>query len=220
MTTRNVGRAMSTFGLVSAARPTSAGGQVNMLSERYTGEDLSRYLLSKEQWRPFPTIDEREPWEAVPGHVQRGLVEAAEDVTSSDWPVITAADYMVPIPKTTSAAPMARDGVWLSELGVPLPGAGGRQMDSGGRGAAERRGDRAVERGAGLRPAIQWASEVTPLGCSDGASHSHGGSRPRSLATVARSLWASARFGPATDAAGNGDSTRDATSRSAEGDPG
>jgi len=65
-----------------------------MLSERSTRKDLSHHLLSKEQWHPFPTIDEREPWGGVPDHVRHDLLDAAEGVMSSDWPVITAADYL------------------------------------------------------------------------------------------------------------------------------
>jgi hypothetical protein len=37
-------------------------GQQNLLSGKYSKEELSRILISKDQWAPFPKINDRTGW--------------------------------------------------------------------------------------------------------------------------------------------------------------
>jgi hypothetical protein len=69
-------------------------GGMAMLSGRISKEELSSSLLSKEEWHPYPTIAEREPWQNLPADTRRDFIDKAEDILNSEWPVITAALYM------------------------------------------------------------------------------------------------------------------------------
>ncbi|MZQ86770.1 heparinase [Paenibacillus sp. 5J-6] len=65
-----------------------------MLADRYDAEFVRRNLLSKENYKPFPTCEERTEWLDVPQNVQRFWIEKAERKLNYSWPTITATQYM------------------------------------------------------------------------------------------------------------------------------
>lgn len=44
-------------------------------------------------WRPYPTVAERAPWEAVPSERATPILEAAEAIAGAPWPVLPATLY-------------------------------------------------------------------------------------------------------------------------------
>jgi hypothetical protein len=70
----------------------SAGAQAprNLLAGRITEPQLAAMLVPRERWHPFPTIDERERWTAVPESIRQAYVQAAERELGGDWSGIPA----------------------------------------------------------------------------------------------------------------------------------
>jgi hypothetical protein len=70
----------------------SAGAQAprNLLAGRITEPQLAAMLVPRERWHPFPTIDERERWTAVPESIRQAHVQAAERELGGDWSGIPA----------------------------------------------------------------------------------------------------------------------------------
>ena len=65
-----------------------------MLSERFDGERLSEVLIPREQWRPFPTAQERGPWEAIVESVRGAHVRRGELALEAKWPVLPATLFL------------------------------------------------------------------------------------------------------------------------------
>lgn len=51
---------------------------------------LSASLLPVEAWKPFPKIEDRAGWAALPADVRAALVERADAALHGDWPQLTA----------------------------------------------------------------------------------------------------------------------------------
>ncbi|MFD1677825.1 heparinase II/III domain-containing protein [Alicyclobacillus fodiniaquatilis] len=65
-----------------------------MLSEHYANEHLGKLLLSQKEYRPFPSIDERQMWEQIPQHVKDYWLQKGLSKLNHAWPTITATQYM------------------------------------------------------------------------------------------------------------------------------
>jgi hypothetical protein len=65
-----------------------------MLSDRYVTENLSGILLSRDDYKPFPTIEERNKWEQLPPHLKKLWIGKGESKLNYSWPTITATQYM------------------------------------------------------------------------------------------------------------------------------
>jgi hypothetical protein len=65
-----------------------------MLSERYNREILSKQLPEPGTWHPFPTIQEREEWEALPSEVRKTLLDKGEELLGHEWPALPATLFL------------------------------------------------------------------------------------------------------------------------------
>lgn len=64
--------------------------QQNLLSGKYPVEELQRILISHDQWKPFPRLNERSEWEKADPKIMETYVRAAESELNYDWPTIPA----------------------------------------------------------------------------------------------------------------------------------
>lgn len=65
-----------------------------MLSEHYITENLSEILLSHEDYKPFPTIEERNKWDELPNFLKEFWVTKGKSRLNYSWPTISATQYM------------------------------------------------------------------------------------------------------------------------------
>ena len=65
-----------------------------MLGDHYSESELGRMLLGAEEYHPFPTADERQPWEALPAELRQRGISEGERFLGFGWPALPAALYM------------------------------------------------------------------------------------------------------------------------------
>lgn len=65
-----------------------------MLTERYANEQLGMYLHSRDDYKPFPTIEDREMWGRIPKRLQEYWISKGERRLNHKWSTITATEYM------------------------------------------------------------------------------------------------------------------------------
>jgi len=73
-----------------AAAPMRAQAPRNLLAGKVGEQQLAAMLLPAERWHPYPTIDERDRWAAVPVAIRQAYVQAAEKELGADWGQIPA----------------------------------------------------------------------------------------------------------------------------------
>ena len=56
-----------------------------MLSELYPPDRLRDILVLRDVWHPYPTRDERDPWEAIPDGVRKAHVLKGEACIGYQW---------------------------------------------------------------------------------------------------------------------------------------
>lgn len=64
------------------------------LSERYTPETLGELLIDRAAWRPYPTIEDRARWEALPQAVRKAHIAQGETAQQAEWPLLPATLYL------------------------------------------------------------------------------------------------------------------------------
>ncbi|MDR1668294.1 MAG: heparinase II/III-family protein [Bacteroidales bacterium] len=62
----------------------------NLLSGKYSTEELQRILIPQAGWTPFPRIDDREGWAKADGDMLQACIKSAEAFIDYDWPAIPA----------------------------------------------------------------------------------------------------------------------------------
>jgi hypothetical protein len=65
-----------------------------MLSDRYSLEMLEKNLISRDAWHPFPTIEERDAWEALPASVRKAHIVRGEAALDYAWPALPATLFL------------------------------------------------------------------------------------------------------------------------------
>jgi hypothetical protein len=55
---------------------------------------LESVLLPREAWRPYPTIEDRAAWEALPAPVRQALLDGGERALEKEWPHTLAVRYL------------------------------------------------------------------------------------------------------------------------------
>ena len=81
------------FGVSSHA--ASAGSTSNLcLARTFPVEKLSAILIPRDQWRPFPTMQDRERWQALPKSVATYLVARGEEAWRAPFPSLPATLYL------------------------------------------------------------------------------------------------------------------------------
>jgi len=62
----------------------------NLLSGKYSREELQRLLISQQQWTPFPHITDRTAWSRADDTIMKAYLEKAESYIHYEWPAIPA----------------------------------------------------------------------------------------------------------------------------------
>ncbi|MCS7458622.1 heparinase II/III-family protein [Paenibacillus doosanensis] len=65
-----------------------------MIRRQLNLHDWKRRLLGKEEYKPFPRLEEREPWEQLPASLKASIVREAEASLPFAYPPLTAVMYM------------------------------------------------------------------------------------------------------------------------------
>ena len=78
------------FALFLTVSAVSAQQEQNLMSSKYSLQELQKVLIPQSQWTPFPKMDDRTGW----AHADRKMLEAyiknAEAYLDYDWPTIPA----------------------------------------------------------------------------------------------------------------------------------
>ncbi len=77
--------------VLSAAMPPQ---ERNLLTGRFTEQDLGRVLLPRGSWRPYPGIDDRNAWNTVPQKLRSAWVQNAGRYVDSAWPPLPATTFL------------------------------------------------------------------------------------------------------------------------------
>jgi hypothetical protein len=70
--------------------PARAQTPRNLVAGRISEAQLAAMLIPADRWHPYPTIDERERWAAIPADIRQAYVQAAERELHADWGQIPA----------------------------------------------------------------------------------------------------------------------------------
>ncbi|MDA0708862.1 MAG: heparinase II/III family protein [bacterium] len=80
--------------LIGALCVTPVCAQPDLLSSKYTPEQLKAMLIGREQWKPFPTASDRERWEALSPQVREGAITRGEESLAYVWPALKAEVFL------------------------------------------------------------------------------------------------------------------------------
>jgi hypothetical protein len=61
-----------------------------MLSQIYPEETLRSILIAQKDWRPYPTMEERDPWKSLPGSIRDAHIVRGESGLNYEWPTVLA----------------------------------------------------------------------------------------------------------------------------------
>ena len=64
--------------------------ETDLLSGKYSREELQRLLIPKKQWVPFPHITDRAAWSRADDTIMKAYLEKAESYIHYEWPAIPA----------------------------------------------------------------------------------------------------------------------------------
>lgn len=64
--------------------------QQNLLSGKYTTDQLAKLIIARDQWVPFPKIDDRAAWAKADQERMKSYIKAAESYLNYQWPGIPA----------------------------------------------------------------------------------------------------------------------------------
>ncbi len=62
----------------------------NLLTGKYSKDQIAGMIHSAEDWHPFPTIDEPDAWDKFPPEIKNYFIRQGEDFLDYSWPVIPA----------------------------------------------------------------------------------------------------------------------------------
>jgi len=79
-----------TFILLLVSSAIFAQEEQNLLSSKYSTQELQTLLIPQAQWLPFPRIDDRTSWMRVDQKVLESYVQSAETYLDYNWPTIPA----------------------------------------------------------------------------------------------------------------------------------
>ncbi|MDF2962210.1 MAG: hypothetical protein K0S39_3945 [Paenibacillus sp.] len=65
-----------------------------MFTERYVNDKLARLIIPIESYKPYPDIEDRSSWEALPASIRDKWISAGEQYVGYDWPTLPAVRYM------------------------------------------------------------------------------------------------------------------------------
>lgn len=63
------------------------------LHELLSADGLADQLLSRTDYRPYPTVEQRDEWEGLPAELRQSVIAEGEKYIDYQWPMLTAAMY-------------------------------------------------------------------------------------------------------------------------------
>jgi hypothetical protein len=78
------------FILLFITLAVSAQKEQNLMSGKYSPQELQNKLIPRSQWTPFPRIDDRTGWARADRNMLTATIEAAGQYLDYDWPVMPA----------------------------------------------------------------------------------------------------------------------------------
>ena len=70
--------------------PASAQQDQNLMSSKYTLQELQKNLIPQAEWTPFPRLDDRTGWARADRSMLNNYIKAAESYLDYNWPTIPA----------------------------------------------------------------------------------------------------------------------------------
>ena len=80
--------------LSAAAAPATAKRSATLLSGAWSPEKLSRVLVPRTNWKPFPAGADRAAWERLPGETRTALIAAGQAQLGAEWPPLAATLFL------------------------------------------------------------------------------------------------------------------------------
>lgn len=71
-----------------------AGEERDLLSKKYSRDDLARILVEDKEWIKYPSYKNREEWHKIPEKIRKEYIERGERYLGHDWPQIKATEYL------------------------------------------------------------------------------------------------------------------------------
>ena len=65
-----------------------------MLSQQYPEAKLAQLLVGRDEWRPFPTANERAAWDGLPDAVRARHIADGVGYLDHDWPTVLATRFL------------------------------------------------------------------------------------------------------------------------------
>ncbi|MEN6608364.1 MAG: heparinase II/III family protein, partial [Bryobacteraceae bacterium] len=78
----------------AAGREKDGETQRNIMSGAWTVDGLQRALIGRANWKPFPTVADRDQWNRLPAGLRRDLVTGAEAQLGIPWPSLLASTFL------------------------------------------------------------------------------------------------------------------------------
>ena len=79
---------------LAATLSPEEGHHEPLLDPRYPRQTMEDLLLPRDEWHPYPTIDDREGWDVLPQSLRKALISQGETALNADWPVLLAVRYL------------------------------------------------------------------------------------------------------------------------------
>ncbi len=65
-----------------------------VLTTRFPEDTIADVMLPRAAWHPYPTADDREAWETLPGSVREAYLEQGEEAMGRPWSLLLATSYL------------------------------------------------------------------------------------------------------------------------------
>ena len=77
--------------VIAGPQPVETRG---LLCSAFPASELTRVLIPRERFHPFPTIAERAAWEGLPGDARAALVKSGEQELTTTWEILPASLFL------------------------------------------------------------------------------------------------------------------------------
>src|SRR5688572_19554128 len=81
--------------LIVALSLLQASAQQNLLSGKYSTQQLQELLIPKTSWTPFPRITDRDGWATANTAMKEALVKQATSFLNYKWPSVPATSSLL-----------------------------------------------------------------------------------------------------------------------------
>jgi hypothetical protein len=87
---------LASSGAALAAPPLAAAEppRRDILTRAINASRLAQTLLSRDRWKPYPTLADRAAWEALPAETRKALIAAGEEALTVPWAVLPATLFL------------------------------------------------------------------------------------------------------------------------------